>query len=100
MSDERTAGEKEPRTVLVFKHENEIDGEPIGPATVFTDTRTDRTQAQVETVPFVPTCLCEDRQGSPGERCAHCGGEIPEPWVTLTQAKARARELGLELVET
>ncbi len=100
MSDERNAGEEQARTVLVFKHEDEVDGEPIGPATVFTDTRADRTQAKVETVPFVPPCVCEPREGSPGERCERCGGKITEPWVTLTEAKARARELGLGLVET
>jgi len=100
MREERKAGTEAPRTVLVFKHEDEVDGEPIGPATVFTDTRADRSQAQVETIPFVPPCVCETREGSPGERCGRCGGEIREPWVTLTQAKARARELGLGLVET
>jgi hypothetical protein len=100
MSNERQPSATEPRTVLVFKHEAEVNGEPIGPVEIFTDTRADPTKAEVVEVPFVPTCVCERRQGFPGEHCARCGREIPEPWVTLAEARARARELGLDLKET
>lgn len=100
MSSEKAPRAVKGKTVLVFKHEAEADGEPIGPVEIFTDPRADITQAEVIEVPCVATCVCERRQGSPGEQCRHCGREIPEPWVTLAEAKARARELGLDLMET
>lgn len=100
MSDEGREPEDGPRTVLLFKYEDEIEGEPIGPAVVSVDIHAvDPSQVKVETVPFVLSCICEVRSGSPGERCGTCGGEIGEPWGTITQARDRARELGLDLVE-
>lgn len=98
MSDEHKPDDR-PRTVLVFEYEAEIEGEPVGPAVVSFDIHADPAQVKVETVPFVPSCVCEVRRGSPGDRCDTCGGEIGEPWVTLTEARARARELGLDLVK-
>jgi hypothetical protein len=85
--------------MLIFKHEAEVGGEPIGPAAFVrvSDGCGDR-QTTVG-VPFVPKCICERPVGSPGERCRRCGDEITEPWVTLGQARARACELGVELRE-
>jgi hypothetical protein len=85
--------------ILVFKREADVEGEPIGPAVLVqvSDGGGDR---QMVGVPFVPKCVCERPVGSPGERCGCCGDEIDEPWVTLTQARARARRLGIGLRET
>jgi hypothetical protein len=89
---------KSDRVVMVFKHESEAGGEPIGPAVVVP--LSERGESQGVGVPFVPRCVCARPVGPPGGRCGRCGDQIGEPWMTLTQARDRARELGIELRET
>lgn len=99
MNDARRSDDAQQKRVLVFKQEDEVEGEPVGPAVVSLDTRgADPADLMKVTVPFVPNCTCEPPVGSPGGRCETCGGEIGEPWVTLGEARAKAHELGLELV--
>jgi hypothetical protein len=85
------------RIVMVFKHEGEVAGEPIGPAVVVPVSETGERRSVG--IPYVPKCDCARPVGSPGGRCGRCGDRIGEPWVTLTQARERARDLGVELRE-
>lgn len=58
---------------LVFKHEAELDGEPIGPVSL-------------------------RRAGQDGARKLALNKPAPQ-WFTLTEAKAEAARLGVELRE-
>ena len=64
--------------VMVFKHEDEVNGVPIGPLTE--GVLNDRGYPTGEARPFDP-----DRE--------------PDPWVTLPEARRTARQLGLSLYE-
>lgn len=67
--------------VVMFKHEDEVDGEPIGPAVGYTQAELDEAAASGSIgVPFDP-----DR---------------PQRWVTRAQAIAFASELGAEFRES
>lgn len=73
------------RKVLVFKMEGEVAGEAAPGAGV----------------PFTSNCVCAVAAGSPGGRCATCGGAIAGAvGSTVAAARAKAAELGLELLET
>jgi hypothetical protein len=91
--------------IVQFKHEEEVDGMPIGPMVIFDESEDDEDdgegpEALLFGPPYVPPCLCEKPKGSPGEKCEECDREIRQAWVTLAEAEAKAAELGLELRET
>jgi hypothetical protein len=65
--------------VMIFKHEDEVNGVPIGPLTEGTVNELGYPVGGLR--PFDP-----DRE--------------PDPWVTLTDARRTARRLGLALYET
>jgi hypothetical protein len=64
-----------PVIALAFKHEAELDGQPIGPVTEIRD--------QDPTAPQPPRAYDPHRHR--------------EPWVTRAAAEARARDLGVPL---
>ncbi len=85
------------RIVMVFKHEAEIEGEPIGPAVVTRESECGERGRGLGVVPFGPRCVCAPQLGTPGGRCPRCGDPVDEPWVTLTRAREKAAALGIEL---
>jgi hypothetical protein len=60
---------------VTFKHEDEIDGMPVGPVTIWDD------DEPREPRPFDPN-------------------REPQPWITLADAERAADELGVTLEES
>lgn len=87
---------------LIFKDEDDCDGVPIGPVSVGPDPEQVVLYGEAAFVgePYRPRCFCNEPGGKPGETCSECGREVPEPWLTLPEAEAKARELGIEVRQT
>jgi hypothetical protein len=69
---------------VVFKHEDDVDGVPIGPVEVYT-----------------PADLVEAVEVAPGYFSRPFDPDRPPPrWVTLPQARALAAEYGAVLEES
>ncbi len=88
--------------VVIFKHEDDRCGVAEGPVTVGPDPHLVILPGAAALLgpPWRPPCTCEQSGDEPGETCSECGGEVPEPWMTLPEAEDKARSLGLELRET
>jgi len=80
--------------IAVWKEEDEIDGEAVGPFCVMRASDYGRPR------PFLSPCGCETPRGDSGAVCEACGGRIPPPYVSLREARARAAELGIDLKES
>jgi hypothetical protein len=87
---------------LIFKDEDDRDGVAEGPVSIGPDPEQIVLYGEAAMLgePYRPRCFCKEPSGEPGETCGECGLEVPEPWLTLPEAEAKARELGLEVRRT
>jgi len=84
---------------VAFKHEDEVDGEPVGSISFVT--KADEEATGLDALmgrPYGERCECDEPEGEPGKQCSRCGKEN-ERWVTLTHAEKVARREGVMLRE-